>query len=314
MQTQPIPLINLAPFLSGSSSDKQAVTNAVGRACEAIGFFSITGHGVPSAVTDRIYTSARQFFDLPAELRLQLKLLPNGAGYSPVQGETLAASLGQTAPADLKESLNIGADWAQNLWPERPAELQPAARAYFDAVAELAATLMRVFALALDLPGGYFTDKIDRHRSFLRIINYPDQTAEPLPGQLRAGAHTDYGTLTILRTEDAPGGLQVRNRAGEWVDIHAAPEAFVVNIGDLMQYWTNDRWVSTLHRVVNPPRDQRLGSRRQSIVFFHNPNPDARVSPLESCIGPGNPARYPPITAGDHLALKTGKAYQAAMD
>jgi isopenicillin N synthase-like dioxygenase len=308
MTASSIPEIDLGPFISGA--DKLAVARAVGGACEEIGFCTITGHGVPAAVTQNLYTSARAFFDLPDDQKRQLKMQANGAGYSPLQGETLAASLGQSAPADLKESLNIGAEMNANVWPPQPPALRRAAVDYFNALVELSATLMRVFALALELPEDFFADKINRHRSFLRIINYPDQPEAPQPGQLRAGAHTDYGTLTILKTEDAPGGLQVRNREGEWMDVPALPDSFVVNLGDLMQYWTNDKWASTLHRVVNPPRDRALGSRRQSIAFFHNPNPDALVAPLATCIAPGETAKYPPITAGEHLAQKTGKAYQ----
>jgi len=305
----PIPLIDLAPFRANTPQGKQAVAQAVGQACQEIGFLAVVGHGLSPELIDGLYTSARAFFDLPAAEKNKLPMLPNGAGYSPLQGETLAASLGQAAPADLKESLNIGADLAANVWPAEPADLQANAVAYFNAMAGLAATLLRVFALALNIPEDFFEDKIDHHRSFLRLINYPNQDRDPQAGQLRAGEHTDYGTLTILRTENAPGGLQVRNRSGEWVDVTATPGAFVVNLGDLMQYWTNDKWVSTLHRVVNPPRDQRLGSRRQSLVFFHNPNPDALVTCIETCATPDHPAQYPPITAGEHLSLKVNKAY-----
>jgi len=122
-----------------------------------------------------------------------------------------------------------------------------------------------------------------------------------VPGQLRAGAHTDFGTMTILKPDAAPGGLQVRTPAGEWAPVKAPPGALVVNIGDMMARWTNDRWVSTLHRVVNPPPDAALGSERLSIGFFHQPNYDALVECLPSCRGAGEPPRYPAVRAGDHL-------------
>src|SRR3954465_6012573 len=142
----------------------------------------------------------------------------------------------------------------------------------------------------------------------MRVINYPDQPDNPLPGQLRAGAHSDYGTLTILRSENVAGGLQVRDRAGAWVDVVTMPDSFVINIGDMMQYWTNDRWISTIHRVVNPPRDQNLGSRRQSIVFFHSPNENTLISCLDGCSSAANPPKYAPILAGEHLRQKSAKA------
>jgi isopenicillin N synthase-like dioxygenase len=163
---------------------------------------------------------------------------------------------------------------------------------------------MRIFALALDLPERFFDDKIDRHISMFRVLRYPEQIEPPQPGQLRAGAHSDYGSLTIVKIEDKPGGLQVRNKAGEWVDVPVIPGSFVVNIGDLMMQWTNDRWISTLHRVVNPPRDQAGASRRQSLVFFHQPNYDAMVECLPGCAAPGMAPKFEPISSGDHLRNK----------
>jgi isopenicillin N synthase-like dioxygenase len=137
-----------------------------------------------------------------------------------------------------------------------------------------------------------------------RALRYPSQVQPPEPGQMRAGAHSDYGSLTILRQEQRPGGLQVQNKAGEWVDVPAIPGAFVVNIGDLMMQWTNDLWVSTMHRVVNPPRDLAGDSDRISLVFFHQPNYDAMVSCLPSCATADKPAKYAPVSSGDHLSSK----------
>jgi isopenicillin N synthase-like dioxygenase len=131
---------------------------------------------------------------------------------------------------------------------------------------------------------------------------------KPEPGQLRAGAHTDYGTLTVLLPENKPGGLQVRGADGSWRDIHAMPGSFVVNLGDLMAYWTNDRWCSTLHRVVNPPPEAHGISARLSLAFFHQPNHDARIECLPSCVDAAHPAKYPATTSGAHLLSKTSKA------
>jgi isopenicillin N synthase-like dioxygenase len=148
-------------------------------------------------------------------------------------------------------------------------------------MSELARDLRRIFARGIGLSEDYFEDKFDRHHSSLRVIDYVDQTEEPLPGQLRAGEHTDYGFLTILRSEDSSGGLQVRPHNGDWMDVPTVADSFVVNIGDVMMRWTNDRWVSTLHRVVNPP-SRHQPSRRISIPFFHNPNVDAVVECLDA--------------------------------
>jgi len=306
-----VPVVDVRPFRDGAREAQQRVAEQVRQACEQIGFLTVTGHGVPAEQIERTAAVARSFFDLPDDEKKLMKLTPGGAGYSPVQGDSLAATLGQKAPADLKESLNIGTDFDGAPWPARPAELRAACSAYFQAMNHLAGDLLRIFATALDLPPEYFAGKIDRSSSFLRIINYPPQAAEPESGQLRAGAHTDYGTLTILRSDDTrvAGGLQVRNRAGDWLDVRVPVGAFVVNIGDMLMRWTNNRWISTLHRVVNPPSELRRASRRQSLVFFHNPNPDAIVECLPVCCGPDNPPRYSPITAGEFIAEKSRKAY-----
>ncbi len=282
----------------------------MGAACTDIGFFTLAGHGVPPALIDRTYATARAFFDLPAEEKTRVPLTAGGAGYSPLQGEALAASRGQATPADLKESFNAGANMAGNVWPETPAALRPTLTEYFQTMTRLAGDLMRLLALALDLPEDYFVDKIDRPQSFLRVINYPAPSVDPLPGQLRAGAHSDYGALTILRSENVAGGLQVYSRAGQWLDVRVPPDSFVINLGDMLMRWTNDRWVSTLHRVVNPPAAQAARSRRQSLVFFHNPNPDAVITCLPTCASPSQPPRYPPVRAGEYLAEKTSRAYK----
>lgn len=309
MITDSVPIISLAPFPTGSAGDKMAVAQQVALVCKEIGFFVIVDHGVSKRLVDDTYAVTRAFFDLPDIAKRAVGFNEYGAGYSPFQSETLAASTGAMSPADLKESLNIGARADRNLLPTRPAEGKALWTSYFDAMSHLASELLSIFALALDLPVDFFQDKVNHPNSFLRLINYPDQPTNPLPGQLRAGAHSDYGTLTILRAENAPGGLQVRSRQGEWLDVNIVPESFIINIGDLMMRWTNDRWISTVHRVANPPRDKILGSRRQSMVFFHNPNNDAVVEPLPGCVDDKHPSKYAPITAGEHLEMKTRKAY-----
>jgi isopenicillin N synthase-like dioxygenase len=167
---------------------------------------------------------------------------------------------------------------------------------------------MRIFALSLGLDETFFDRKIDKHVSSLRFINYPDQPIPPAQGQKRAGEHTDYGALTILKVEDAPGGLQVRDRSGNWIDVGYVPGTFVVNIGDLMMQWTNDRWISTLHRVMNPPTEAARSSRRISMVFFHQPNYDTDVTCLPTCTSVANPPRYASTTSGAHWRAKNDAA------
>ncbi|MBK1658398.1 isopenicillin N synthase family dioxygenase [Paracraurococcus ruber] len=315
-----VPVIDVAPFHAGDAATKRAIAAQVGRAVNDIGFLVITGHGVDPNLIARVQAASNAFFDLPEPDKLAvLRPAPDiTRGYIPLEAESVGRSQGLDVPGDLNESLMIGPvdvppgdpyffgpaagkHFHPNLWPARPADLQPLYEAYFRAMGSLAEDLMAMFALALDLPETFFADKIDRHISRLRVRNYPAPLVPPKPGQLRAGAHCDYGSLTILRAEDKPGGLQVLNRAEQWVDVPIAPDSYIVNIGELMARWTNGRWKATLHRVVNPPMDQAAASRRLSLVFFHNPNYDAPVAALPGTVAEGEAPLFPPTTSGDHL-------------
>lgn len=300
------------------------MSRRVNEACEQIGFLVVSGHGVPAELIDEMYQISREFFDLPVEQKMDAMTPPDVfRGYQPVAVSTLARGLDITTPPDLKESFTIGplhvADneyyrrpeglrfFDPTPWPEAPIGFREVSTKYYLAMEDLATRLMRIFAVALDLGEHAFDDKIHRHISNFQVINYPSQPQAPVPGQLRAGEHSDYGSLTILVKDEGSSGLQVHNRAGDWVDVTLTPGTFIVNIGDLMAQWTNDRWVSTVHRVVNPPRDEAASSRRISIVFFHQPNYDAVIEPLVTCTGPDNPPRYEPVTSGEHLLMKLRK-------
>ena len=314
-----VPVIDVAPFRSGDAAAKQALADAVGRAVNDIGFLVITGHGVDPGLIAAVQRLSNAFFDLPlAAKQAVLRPAPDVTrGYIPLEAESVGRSQGLDLPGDLNESLMVGPvdatedpyftgpaagkHFHPNLWPDEPAALRAAYEAYFRTMGRLAEELMAMFALALGLEEGFFADKIDRHISRLRVRNYPAPLTPPLPGQLRAGAHADYGSLTILRTEDKPGGLQVLNRAGDWVDVPIVPDCFIINIGELMARWTNEQWKATLHRVVNPPAEAAAASRRLSLVFFHNPNYDAPVAALPGTVPAGEAPKYPPTTSGDHL-------------
>lgn len=315
-----VPVIDIAAYRNGTEAAKRAVAQKIGEACRDIGFLIIAGHGVPPELVASVDDVSREFFDLPLEEKMRVvRPAPDVTrGYIPLEGESVARSRGEyDAPGDLNESFMIGPvevgttdyyhgpgagrHFAANLWPARPPALSAVYTTYFQVMADLARTLMRLFALALDQPEAFFDDKIDKHISRLRVRNYPAPKEAAKPGQLRAGAHSDYGSLTILKSEDKHGGLQVHNQAAAWVDVPIVSGCFIVNLGDLMARWTNDRWVSTLHRVVNPPPEMAHLSRRQSLVFFHNPNYDAVIECIPSCQGPGRPPKYPVTTSGEHL-------------
>lgn len=315
-----VPIIDLSRFLDGDADDRRAIAEETDRVCRDIGFLCVTGHKVPDAVVARFYDLSKDFFRRDAAFKATVaqpgpEIIRGFIG----QGHAaLATTLGETTAPDLKETFSIGPEpqgpdeayytapgsrdhFAPNLWPAEPAGFDAAWMDYWAQMERLSSDMMRLFANALDLAPDYFEGAIDRHISILSAMFYPDQDVPPAPGQLRAGAHTDFGTMTILKPDSAPGGLQVRTRQGDWAPVKAPPGSFVVNIGDMMARWTNDRWVSTLHRVINPPPDARLGSERLSIGFFHQPNYDTLVQCLPSCRGQDGSERYPPIRAGDHL-------------
>ena len=145
---------------------------------------------------------------------------------------------------------------------------------------------------------------IDKPISALRALNYPHPTTPPLPGQLRAGAHSDYGSLTILLPEAASGGLEIFTPEQTWRPVPPVAGAFIINLGDLMARWTNDRWVSTLHRVVNPSPDATGSTRRQSFAYFHQPNWHAAIACLPSCLVDGAQPKYEPVLSGPYLMSK----------
>ena len=317
-----VPVLDISPYRRGNSAARRVLAQQVDRTCREIGFMVIAGHGVDGALIEQVEGTSRAFFDLPLEEKMQIvRPAPDLIrGYMPFKAEVLVRSRGGDAKGDLNESLMIGPvdvsdsayhtapeagrHFARNLWPDRPAELRAAYESYYRVMDSLAIDLMRLFALALGLPEKHFDPSVDRSISRLRVRNYPAPDVPPEPGQLRAGAHSDYGSLTILKTEDRPGGLQVQASDGAWLDVLHMPGCFVVNIGDMLARWTNDRWVSTLHRVVNPPRERAAESRRQSVVFFQNPNYDAVVACLPGCADAANPPKYPPTTSGGHLREK----------
>lgn len=313
-------MASLIPVIDMSRSLDE-IGAAIDDTCRRTGFFQVEKHGVNPATIDDMWDAAADFFREPLAVKEAVTIVEGDAyGYAGFGAERLAASLGEQTPPDLKETFSIGPFdpppaiatdsearfvYSPNRFPTEPATLAAVSRRYYDAMADLAARIMVAMAVGLGLPASHFDTAIDRHTSSLRLLHYPDLGGRPAqPGQLRAGAHSDYGTLTLLRQDDAPGGLEVRAIDGNWHPVPARPDAFVVNVGDALQRWTNDRWRSTLHRVVVPPLGDRSDATRQSIAFFHNANWDATLACLPTCCDAEHPARYEPVTAGRHLMEK----------
>jgi isopenicillin N synthase-like dioxygenase len=318
-----LPIIDLAPFLHGDAADRKRVAIALGRACRDIGFFAITNHDVPSDLVERTFAQCVEFFALTTEEKAEIGIRKsnNHRGWFEVGGENLDPAK-QTYAGDYKEGIKIGQDLptnhilvergvalhGPNQWPARPAEFTPTLREYYYVMTNLARQLLRGFALALDIDEAFFDDKFTRPMATAGPLHYPSQPGQITETQLGAGAHTDFGALTILAQDDV-GGLQVRSLGGGWIDVPPMPGAFVVNVGDMMARWTNDMFTSTVHRVINVS-----GRERYSIPFFFDPNHDAPVEALPTCVSIDRPARYAPTTGMEHLVemINTSFDYRAA--
>ncbi len=298
------------------SRGRAVVAREVARAVEEIGFLVVAGHGVPRPAVKAMRAAARALFARPEEEKAGFADCAGtlNRGYTPLRSEFNGSTRTNRAPADLREGFifgpfdlpddpyytapEAGFAYQDNIWPADAGETVAAFKAYYRALEALNIDLLRIFADALGLPRSFFLDKFDRHASTVRVLHYPAQTEPPEEGQLRCGAHTDFGSHTILLADDSPGGLQVRGRDGEWIDAMPPADSFIVNIGDLMMTWTNDRWLSNLHRVANPPPGD--GAGRLSIAFFAHPNYDATIECIETCRRPGEAPLHPPVRAGDY--------------
>ncbi|MCC6006574.1 MAG: isopenicillin N synthase family oxygenase [Rhodobacteraceae bacterium] len=304
---------NAAPGADGADE----VAASIGAACRGTGFFYITGHGLPSGMLSGIFAQARRLFAAPEALRAAVALGPatGNRGHVPLGGEALDPS----RPADLKQAFNVGLELAPddpeqvagalfrapNLWPALPG-FRAEVLAYFDAVWSVGRDLHRAFAIDLGLPPDFFEDKLDRPMATLRLLHYPARPETMAAGQMGAGVHTDYGNVTLLLTDEV-GGLEVRTRGGDWIAAPHVPGALLCNIGDCLMRWTNDTYVSTPHRVVNP-----AGRERLSVAFFLDPNPEAEVACLPCCLAEGEVPKYPPIRADAYLLSRLQATYGAS--
>lgn len=303
-----LPIIDVARLASDRAADRQVVGTALRAACLDKGFFYIRNHGIAESLVDKVFAEAAAFFALPVQEKAATDKAKSKAnrGYEPLQGQTLEAG----APPDLKEGFYIGPEHAAddprvvagkfnhgpNLWPANRPGFRSTMEAYFVEMLALGHRLMRGLALSLDLPEEHFAAFTTDPMATLRLLHYPPQPAKGDPAQKGAGAHTDFGGLTLLR-QDNVGGLQVWNQeTGGWIHADPVPGTYVVNLGDMIARWTNDRYRSTLHRVVN-----RSGRERYSVPFFYVGNYDHVVECIPTCLAPGASPKYAPTTVEAHL-------------
>ena len=322
-----VPLVDLSgAFEPGPRRDE--VVEDIGRACEDVGFLVITGHGVSEDLVQRMDSASRRLFSLPlGEKMAWARASDNLRGYVPMGGSALALAHDEVTPPDLSELYTVSrfddreaavragsyqgqdegreAFFAPNVWPDpdRVPGFREALTACYAVLEDLAAKLMRLMALALDLDEHWFDDKIAEHITGLAVLHYPALEAPPLPGQYRRGPHSDWGSLTILYHDGRPG-LQILSPDGCWEDVPVVAGSFVVNLGDLMAAWTNDRWVSTQHRVVVP---EDATGERISVAFFHQPAYDAVIECIPTCTSPDDPPRHETVTSGEWIRLMISK-------
>jgi isopenicillin N synthase-like dioxygenase len=295
----------------------------IDEACRTVGFFQVVEHGIPRETITAAFSEVDKFFARPLSEKLSWSS-PGPEierGYAAKGSEGLSYSLGlENSPPDLFEAFTVARDkyppddpafvddrhhfFEPNIWPDDAPEFRTALVTYYLEIQALAHRLTTLFAKALGMEDDFFEERT-RHSCDTLRVNY----FEGVPGQkvmdnqYGIGPHTDYGILTVLLTDATPG-LEVVDPTGEWRPVHAVPGALVVNIADMLAQWTNDHWRSTLHRVVaiQPRRGDIV--RRRSLPFFHEGDYDMVVECLPTCCGPGDPARYPPVIAGEHVAAK----------
>jgi isopenicillin N synthase-like dioxygenase len=338
-QQDGLPIIDISAFLDSSSSKEARSTTAkaISAACVNYGFFYLTGHGIPTTKLDEIINLARNFFALPLDEKNKIKRFDAGSpeggdgarGYQGL-GENVTGGL-----QDMQEAIDWYRDWPEakrepgdggpgsvkslqgvNLWPEQPKELKPVYTDYIEQVKQVGEALVHAMGVALDLgpptkdatksaeDEGIFVRNCNESFWVMRMIGYPPLTTPHTPGndieQFSCGAHTDYGCVTLLLTDPTPGALQVQLKDGTWLNADPIPGAFVVNIGDMIERWTNGLWKSTMHRVIHRGQQYRI-----SVPFFYEPNFDAMVRPLEKCVQESGKAPiHQGSTYGEHLLTK----------
>jgi isopenicillin N synthase-like dioxygenase len=314
-----VPTIDIAGWYNGGESGREAIARDVDLAARTVGFMQIVGHGIPKGAASDLAAAMDGFFALPlAEKRSYRPSNPSiNRGYSAPRSERLSHSLGVYSPDDLFEAFNVGSQlgdfpgldldplsYSKNIWPADPAQFRDRVSTWFDCVQGLGATMTDVFALALGLPEGYFTNFTDHSVDMLRMNNYqvPEGDVRLEPGQLGMGPHTDFGIVTLLWADPLPG-LQILDTSGAWHDVVPQPGALLVNLGDLLARWTNDRWRSTMHRVLAPIDAEGRPFRRRSAAFFLDGNADAVITTLPGCLHDGIDP-YEPVTVAEHLRSK----------
>jgi isopenicillin N synthase-like dioxygenase len=306
--TSSVPVIDIGPSFSPNGRDRQGVADEIHKACRDTGFFYIANHGFSRDLLTRTFEASRGFFALPAEEKRALTMVRGEArGYEHAEFQVLDDG----SPADLKESFqcaqDVPGDGPGNRWPAALPGFRETMLAYHSELRGLAAHVASLIATSLDMPADFFVECFRAANPTLRALRYAPQPDDAAFNQLGAGAHTDWGGITLLAQDDA-GGLEVRTAQGDWLRAKPVADTFIVNLGDLMQRWTNDLYRSTLHRVKN----DASARDRYSLAFFYSPSFHTRVECLPTCVPAGAAPNYEPCTAGEHVHQRRLTTYGVA--
>lgn len=326
MATEPsnffVPSIDITPYVAdGTADERAAVARAIDDACRTVGFMQILGHGIPDETIVGLTEAMDAFFALDLETKKTYTTPPKiNRGYSAPKSESLSLSLGVESANrmnDFFEAFNVGAahsdypgvelpadDYAENVWPDVDG-FRDKVDAYFREAKRVAETMTVIFADALGLPEGFYDAYTGHSLDVLRMNNYalPPGRVQLDGDLIGMGEHTDYGIVTVLWADQVKG-LQVLGTDGSWNDVNPADDALLINLGDVTARWTNDQWMSTLHRVKPPIVDGTI-ERRRSAAYFHDGDIDAVIATMSHLIDDAHPNRYPePITVGAHIRAK----------
>lgn len=301
-----IPSVNLKEFLSDDSKVKQQFVTKIGEAYETIGFVALKGHFLDDALVDTLYSEIKKFFDLPTPQKQKYEIPGIGGqrGYVSFGKESAKGK----KEGDLKEYWHFGqfvqdnpeleAEYPKNIEVEELEHFNSVGKEAYRMLEKTAKYVLRALAIYLELDERYFDAYIHNGNSILRPIHYPPITEEPKNAE-RAAAHGDINLITLLMGAQGRG-LQVQNHDGQWIDAIANPDEIMINVGDMLSRHTNNKLKSTIHRVVNPPREM-WGTSRYSIPFFMHPISSMKLNVLDNCIDAENPKQFEDITAGEYL-------------
>jgi len=311
-----IPTLDLGPYLAGSVEARDALALELRRIQETIGFYVVVNHGVPQAPIEQGYDALREFFALPLEEKLKIKINENSVGYVPIRSTVYVTSkFNRNTKKDLNETITIARERpvddpdiqqglrfvGPNQWPEGLPGFRDSMIAYQEALSMLGYAMLPLYALALDLASDYFDAYFTRPTWWTRNAYYP--AVAPEANQFGISPHSDHGFITLLPMSEV-AGLEILSPKGGWISAAPVDDGIIVNTGEFLNRWSNGRFLATPHRVVPPQRD------RYSMAMFFNPNPETLAVPLESCVSAEHPAAFEPVTLIDYMSWYIDSNYK----